>query len=126
MNAIFVFSYFSVTLIFEREDKKTLNISCIFRKNSLKDKVKRPARFLDPYYVPIFLTNGEFKKFVQLPKYLPEIDWLVDHGKYYSLQFKFNIYCVAFDFFHNINLYQSTIADYCTCQSCPVLYCGVK
>ncbi|KAI8374569.1 Mob1/phocein, partial [Radiomyces spectabilis] len=60
--------------------------------------------FLCYPYVTHMLVKGNFKTIIELPKYVDVNEWLA-----------FN----TFEFFNYLNLFYSSITDFCTTQSCP-------
>ncbi|ORX56221.1 Mob1/phocein [Hesseltinella vesiculosa] len=55
------------------------------------------------------LVRGNFKTVIELPKYVDVNEWLA-----------FN----TFEFFHYLNIFYSSMTDFCTSHSCPIMSAG--
>ncbi|KAI9592252.1 Mob1/phocein [Syncephalis fuscata] len=84
-------------------------------KLTSKTKSKRPdlpssqPLFLQRPFVHASVANGSFRKFVGLPKYTDENEWLATN---------------TFDFFHNLNLFYAAVSEFCTPHECSVMGAG--
>ncbi|CDS08750.1 hypothetical protein LRAMOSA10111 [Lichtheimia ramosa] len=83
------------------------------RKQASKTKstTSLPSKplFLCYPYVTHMLVKGNFKTIIELPKYVDVNEWLA-----------FN----TFEFFNYINMFYSSITDFCNAQSCPSMSAG--
>ncbi|KAI8374896.1 Mob1/phocein [Blakeslea trispora] len=65
--------------------------------------------FLTPPYVTHTLVKGNFRLLTELPRYIDINEWLA-----------FN----TFEFFNHLNMFYSSITDFCTPYTCPTMSAG--
>lgn len=111
-----------------------------------KTKPKRSSSAVRPLflckpYCNNSIVKGNFKNIVQLPKYVDTNEWLAVNGKNYCPRliidlrspnshpnanptfFLFLSYLV-FDFYNYINMFYSSISDFCSVRDCPTMSAG--
>ncbi|KAI8065104.1 Mob1/phocein [Gongronella butleri] len=68
----------------------------------------KPLHLCQPFVTNV-LVRGNFKTVVELPKYVDVNEWMA-----------FN----TFEFFHYLNIFYSSLTDFCTSYSCPNMTAG--